>query len=119
VPPTPPPPTPTHLTIDEESSGVIEITHLLRKDSQTSERNRSEREDEDGFDEQIKWAKRGYRYYLCDTQAHPPAGASTDPELVEGGQLYIIGVPGNVRQAPPRGAIEDANSIKDQVEFRP
>ena len=106
------PPTSSFITVDEESSGVIEITHLLGKDSQTSERNRSEKEDENGFDEQIKWAKRGYRYYLCDTQAHPPAGASTDPELVEGGQLYIIGVPGDVRQAPPRGAIEDANSVR-------
>jgi hypothetical protein len=88
------PPTPSSLTSDEESSGVIEITHLLRKGSQGSERNRSERQDEDGFDEQIKWAKRGYHYYLCDTQAHY---LTADPELVEGGQLYLIAVPKNVR----------------------
>jgi hypothetical protein len=81
---------------DEESSGVIEITHLLRKNSQDSERNRSAQQDEDGFDEQIKWAKRGYRYYLCDTQAHY---SPNDPvgELVEGGQLYLIGVPRDIQ----------------------
>ena len=58
--------------------------------------------------------KRGYRYYLADTQAHYSPG---DPELVEGGKLWIIGAPRNVRQAPPRGTIEDANSVKDRVRF--
>ena len=48
----------------------------------------------DEFDERFKWAKRGYRYYLGVTQAHYSAG---DPELVEGGQLYIIGVPKSFR----------------------
>jgi hypothetical protein len=83
------------LTIDEESSGVIEITDLLRKNSKSSNADRSDRHDEDEFDEQLKWAKRGYRYYLGDTQAHYPL----EGELVEGGQLWIIGVPKNVRPA--------------------
>jgi hypothetical protein len=86
------------LTIDEESSGVIEITDLLRKNSKSSNADRSDRHDEDEFDEQLKWAKRGYRYYLGDTQAHYPL----EGELVEGGQLWIIGVPKNVRPARPR-----------------
>jgi hypothetical protein len=91
------PPTPP-FTRDEESSGVIEITDLLRKNSKSSDSNRFDRGDDDEFDERFKWAKRGYRYYLVDTQAHYPL----DDELVEGGQLWIMGVPKNVRQARPR-----------------
>lgn len=86
--PTPP------LTSDEESSGVIEITHLLRKNLQSSDWHRFDHHDDDEFDERCKWAKRGYRYYLAVTQAHYSPG---DPELVEGGQLYIIAVPRSVR----------------------
>ena len=78
---------------DEESSGVIEITHLLRKNLQSSDWGRFDRDDEDEFDERFKWAKRGYRYYLAVTQAHYRIA----DELVEGGQLYIIAVPSNVR----------------------
>ena len=84
------------LTQDEESSGVIEITHLLRKNLQP-EWNRLDRNDDDEFDPRCKWAKRGYRYYLAVTQAHYPH----EEELVEGGQLYIIGVPRNVRKVRP------------------
>ena len=80
---------------DEESSGVIEITHLFRKNVQSSDWNRFERDDENEFDERFKWAKGGYRYYLGVTQAHYTI--KDDPELVEGGQLYVIGVPRNVR----------------------
>jgi hypothetical protein len=61
---------------------------------QGSDWDRFDRRDEDELDERLKWAKRGYRYYLGVTQAHYPAG---DAELVEGGQLYIIAVPRNVR----------------------
>ena len=85
----------TRLTQDEESSGVIEITHLFRKNVQSSDWKRFERDDEDEFDERFKWAKGGYRYYLGVTQAHYIIEG--DPELVEGGQLYVIGVPRNVR----------------------
>ena len=91
-------PTP-QLTIDEESSGVIEITHLLRKNLQGLDWGRFDRHDDDEFDERFKWAKRGYRYYLAATQAHYPIVDEMDEEneLVEGGQLYIIAVPKNVR----------------------
>ena len=78
---------------DEESSGVIEITHLFRKNSQSSDWGRCDRHDDDEFDERFKWAKRGYLYYLGVTQAHYSAG----DELVEGGQLYIIAVPRSLR----------------------
>ena len=91
---------------DEESSGVIEITHLLRKNLQGSELDGFNSRDDDELDERLKWVKRDYRYYLSVTQAHYATG---DPELVEGGQLWIIGVPKNVRQARPRDEIEDAN----------
>jgi hypothetical protein len=88
TPPTPP------FNSDEESSGVIEITHLFRKNSQSSDWGRFDRHGDDEFDERFKWAKRGYLYYLGVTQAHYSAA---DPELVEGGQLYIIGVPKSFR----------------------
>ena len=81
TPPTPP------FNSDEESSGVIEITHLFRKNSQSSDWGRFDRHDDDEFDERFKWTKRGYRFYLGVTQAHYSAG---DSELVEGGKLYII-----------------------------
>ena len=77
---------------------MIEITRLLRKNLQP-EWGRLDGNDDDEFDPQCKWAKRGYRYYLGVTQAHYPH----EPELVEGGQLHIIGVPKNVRQVRPQG----------------
>jgi hypothetical protein len=82
------------FTIDEESSGVVDITHLLRKNQQGSDWDRVEGTDNDELHEKLKWAKRGYRYYLAVTQAHY---SPDDPELVEGGQLYLIGVPKGVR----------------------
>ena len=45
-----PPTPPSHLTIDEESSGVIEITDLLRKNSKSSDSDRFDRHDDDEFD---------------------------------------------------------------------
>jgi hypothetical protein len=55
---------------------------LFRKNSQSSDWGRFDRHGDDEFDEQFKWTKRGYRYYLGVTQAHYSAG---DSELVEGG----------------------------------
>lgn len=55
---------------DEESSGVIDITDFV---------------------EDADWAKRGMRYYLGVVQAHYSFGG----ELVEGGQLNVLGVPSN------------------------
>ncbi len=49
TPPTPP------FNSDEESSGVIEITHLFRKNSQSSDWGRFDRHDDDEFDERFKW----------------------------------------------------------------
>jgi hypothetical protein len=69
------PPTPP-LTQDEESSGVIEITHLLQKNVKGSDWDRFDARDDGEFDERCKRAKRGYRYYLGATQAHYPATLS-------------------------------------------
>jgi hypothetical protein len=90
-----PPPTPP-FNSDEESSGVIEITHLLRSPGRGGdwERFQPGEDQDDEFDAHLPWAKRGLRYYLGVTQAHYPAG---DPELVEGGQLFLLAVPKNVR----------------------
>lgn len=55
-----------YLTQDEENSGIIEITHLVHNAS---------------------WAKQGKRYFLGTIQVHANVD---DPELVEGGQLYLI-----------------------------
>ncbi len=55
------------LTEDEENSGIIDITDIVRR---------------------ARWAEPFRRYYLADMQAHYSNGA----ELVEGGQLYIISV---------------------------
>lgn len=54
------------LTEDEENSGVIEITSLVSKAS---------------------WAQKDKRYYLGVLQAH---AKSSDPELVEDGQWYLL-----------------------------
>jgi hypothetical protein len=56
---------PGFLTQDEESSGIIEITDLVRH---------------------AKWFQRGHRYYLADMQAHRSLPAPS----VEDGQLYLI-----------------------------
>jgi Bacterial protein of unknown function (DUF839) len=84
---------------DEESSGAIEITQLLRRNPEHWHKAAYDRhdDDDDDFDPAYFWAQRGYRYYLGVTQAHYNIG---DPELVEGGQLYLLAVPRNVR--PPR-----------------
>ena len=57
------------LTQDEENSGVIEITELLKE---------------------AKWFDAKRRYYLGAIQIH---AKSSDPELVEDGQLYLITSP--------------------------
>jgi len=55
-----------YMTQDEENSGIIEITHLVQDAS---------------------WANKDKRYFLGVIQIH---AKSEDPELVEGGQLYLI-----------------------------
>ena len=57
---------PEFLTQDEENSGIIEITDLLRT---------------------APWFEAGKRYFLGSLQVH---AKSSDPELIEGGQLYLI-----------------------------
>ena len=57
---------PAFLTQDEENSGIIEITDLVRK---------------------APWFEASKRYFLGSLQVH---AKSSDPELVEGGQLYLI-----------------------------
>lgn len=57
---------------DEESSGIIEITRLLKDDKHYDTSH--------------------YRYFLLDVQAHYSSvnGVPLDPELVEGGQLLMM-----------------------------
>ncbi len=57
---------PEFLTQDEENSGIIEITDLVRK---------------------APWFETNKRYFLGSLQVH---AKRSDPELVEGGQLYLI-----------------------------
>lgn len=57
------------MTVDEEHSGIIEVTDLLRKAS---------------------WFDAKRRYYLGTTQAHKP---HADSSLVEYGQLWMISGP--------------------------
>lgn len=52
-------------TIDEESSGIIEVTDIVKAAS---------------------WYEQGRRYFLADLQDHLPLSG----ELVEGGQLYML-----------------------------
>lgn len=87
IPPTAP------FTVDEESSGIIEVTSLLRKKDNDEGRGRGHDDDDDG-DDRHSWMKKGYRYYLGVVQAHYP---NPDAELVEGGQLFLMGVPKNTR----------------------
>ena len=60
---------PQYMTQDEENSGIVEITDLLRS---------------------APWAKPGQRYFLGVLQVH---AKSDDPELVEDGQLYLMTSP--------------------------
>ena len=57
---------PVFLTQDEENSGIIEVTELVRK---------------------APWFEVSKRYFLGALQVH---AKSSDPELVEDGQLYLI-----------------------------
>ncbi|MGZ8155618.1 MAG: alkaline phosphatase PhoX [Burkholderiales bacterium] len=74
------------FTQDEESSGIIEVTQLFTRNN----RDGDDRERNDGRNRLIK---EHYRYYLGVVQAHYPE----DAELVEGGQLFLMGVPRNLR----------------------
>lgn len=56
------------FSVDEENSGVIDVTDLVRP---------------------ARWFDPTRRYYLGVMQAHYPAG----PALVEGGQLYLMASP--------------------------
>ncbi|MGE5229926.1 MAG: alkaline phosphatase PhoX [Deltaproteobacteria bacterium] len=56
------------LTQDEENSGVIDVTDIVRN---------------------ANWYEAGRRYYLGNMQAHYPIAG----ELVEGGQLYLMASP--------------------------
>lgn len=89
IPPTAP------FTLDEESSGIIEVTSLFsgRGDDDRG-RDRDHDGDDDRDDAKTPWKKAGYRYYLGVAQAHY---ANPDVELVEGGQLFLMGVPRNAR----------------------
>ena len=61
-------PTPSPFNQDEENSGIIEVTDIVRS---------------------ANWYEKGRRYFLADTQAHYPIPG----ELFEGGQLYLIASP--------------------------
>lgn len=56
------------FTVDEESSGIIEVTDLVKT---------------------AVWYELGRRYFLADLQAH----YAVPGEFVEGGQLYLIASP--------------------------
>lgn len=58
----------TFLTQDEENSGVIDVTDIVKN---------------------AHWYEDGRRYYLGNTQAH----YTIPGELVQGGQLYLIASP--------------------------
>jgi len=63
------PDAPQFLTIDEEHSGIIDVTDWLRA---------------------APWVLPYQRYYLGVTQAHYPIETPKDKELVQGGQLYLL-----------------------------
>jgi hypothetical protein len=60
--------TPPPFNKDEESSGIIDVTRLVRK---------------------AWWYEDGRRYFLADLQAHN----ALPPPYVEGGQLYLVASP--------------------------
>lgn len=60
---------PRFLTEDEEQSGIVEVTDVVKS---------------------APWFEAGRRYYLGVAQAHKP---HPDPALVEYGQLYLISGP--------------------------
>ena len=62
------PPAPAPFNVDEESSGIIEVTDIVKS---------------------AHWYEKGRRYFLADLQAH----YGIPGELVEGGQLYLIASP--------------------------
>jgi hypothetical protein len=59
---------PNFLTIDEESSGIIEVTDIVKS---------------------AWWFEHGRRYFLADLQDHHLIPG----EEVEGGQLYLVASP--------------------------
>ena len=61
---------PDFLTQDEENSGVIEVTDIVKS---------------------ANWYEPGRRYYLGNNQAH--YNITSDPELVQGGQVYLMASP--------------------------
>ncbi len=65
------------LTTNEESSGVIEVTGIVRN---------------------ARWYEEGRRYYLANMQAH----YDIPGELVEGGQVYLFASPAS-NKAPGKG----------------
>ncbi len=67
------------LTQDEENSGVIEVTDIVKN---------------------ANWYEPGRRYYLGNTQAH--YSIPNDPELVQGGQLYLMASPAPAATRPGR-----------------
>lgn len=71
-------PAPAPFNLDEESSGIIEVTDIVRS---------------------ARWYERGRRYFLADMQAH----YAISGELFEGGQLYLIASP----KAPRRHFDDD------------
>ena len=72
--------TPGFLTQDEENSGVIEVTDIVRT---------------------ANWYEAGRRYYLGNMQAH----YEIPGELVQGGQVYLMASPNAVMPAakPAKG----------------
>lgn len=82
------------FTLDEESSGIIEVTALFGHGDRDNRNRGRDDDDDDRDDAKTPWKKPGYRYYLGVAQAHYP---NPDVELVEGGQLFLMGVPRNAR----------------------
>ena len=58
-----------YLTQTEELSGIIDVTQVVKP---------------------APWFQAGRRYYLADIMDHSP---EPDPELVQGGQLYLLSGP--------------------------
>jgi hypothetical protein len=76
-------PTPPPFNIDEENSGVIDVTNIVQS---------------------ARWYERGRRYFLADMQAH----YLIPGELFEGGQLYLFASPR--RPHPHRFGDDDDHS---------